>query len=89
MIQSKEGFRHSDERVDELEDVVASDWNELSDDSEMWEWNKNVDTNHASLIAERITEDDRSETADDLLERIEEEWGYVFDEDEEELVDKE
>jgi hypothetical protein len=80
IFESKENFRHSEEGVDVLEDIIAMDWNELSDEEEMWEWNKSVDTNHRSYRVDMINERD-DECADELMERMEEEWGWAIDDD--------
>ena len=74
IIESKESFLPSEEEVEFLEDVVYSDWNELSDESEMWEFDKNVDLNHRSHFADLIVDRPNSESPDSFAERYEAEW---------------
>jgi hypothetical protein len=78
IIESKEGFIHSEEDVEELQDNLSLDWNELSNADEMWDWNKNVDTNHISHIAERLeTTEHMFESLEEVSERMEEQWGWT------------
>ena len=85
IIESKEDFRHSNEGLDDLEDVVCSDWNELSDPEEMWEFEKNVDTNHRSHFVDLVVDRESNESVEDFSERYLDDWdGYMDEEDEEE-----
>ncbi|KAL3931251.1 MAG: hypothetical protein SGARI_004258, partial [Bacillariaceae sp.] len=78
IIESKEGFQHSDEEIEELEENLSLDWNELSNTDEMGDWNKNAEINHASHIAERLeTTQHNSESPDEVSERMEDEWGWM------------
>lgn len=74
IIESKESFLPSEEEVEFLEDIVYLDWNELSDESEMWEFDKNVDLNHRSHFADLIVDRPNSESPDSFAERYEAEW---------------
>jgi hypothetical protein len=79
VIEAKEGFRWSQEGLDELVELVKSDWNELSQDGEMWDWNRNVDRNHASHLADCIMGLDDEESPEEALERIESDWGLLVE----------
>ena len=88
IIESKENFLYSQEGLDVLEDTVYSDWNELSDPSEMWEFDKNVDLNHRSHFADLVMDRPDSESPDDFAERYESEWDvesweHKYDKDQE------
>jgi hypothetical protein len=74
IIESTENFQHSHEGLNDLEDIVYSEWNELSDPSEMWEFDKNVDLNHRSHFADLVIDRPDSESPDDFAQRYEEEW---------------
>ena len=57
---------------------MTLDWNELSNEGEMWEWNKDVETKHINQIAERLeTTEHVYESPDEVFERMEEEWGWT------------
>jgi len=81
IIESKEDFRNSDEVLDDLEDTVFSDWNELSDPGEMWEFDKNVNHNHRSHFADLVIDREDSESPNEFIERYEDEWEGLFDDD--------
>lgn len=74
IIESTENFQHSHEGLNDLEDIVYSDWNELSDPSEMWEFDRNVDLDHRSHFADLVIDRPDSESPDDFAKRYEEEW---------------
>ena len=74
VIESKESFLPSEEEVEVLEDIVYSDWNELCDESEMWEFDKNVDLNHRSFFADLVVDRPDTESPDSFAERYEAEW---------------
>jgi len=74
IIESKENFRESQEGLDDLEDIVYSDWDELSDHSEMWEFEKNVDLNHRSHFVDMIVNRPDSESPTEFAQRYEDEW---------------
>lgn len=74
IIESKANFQYSDEGLEDLEDIVYSDWNELSDPGEMWEFDKNVDLTHRSHFADLVIDRPDSETPDDFAQRYEDEW---------------
>lgn len=77
IIESKDGFESSDERLVDLEEVVSGDWNELFDADEMWDWKKNVNLNHISYIAQSIKGDEHPESTTAMSDRIEDEWGWA------------
>jgi hypothetical protein len=74
IIESKENFFYSHEGLEVLEDIVHSDWNELSDPSEMWDFDKNVDVHHRSFFADLVINRPDSESPDDFAHRYEAEW---------------
>jgi hypothetical protein len=74
IIESTENFQQSHEGLNDLEDIVYSDWNELSDPSEMWEFDRNVDLDHRSHFADLVIDRPDSESPDDFAKRYEEEW---------------
>jgi hypothetical protein len=80
IVESKVGFKASDESLEELEEIVRSDWNELSKVDEMWDWNKNVNLDHSSHIAQMLKGVENPESKEDLLERIEDEWSWAVGE---------
>merc|ERR1712238_112580 len=85
IIESKEDFRNSDEVLDDLEDTVFSDWNELSDPGEMWEFDKNVNHNHRSHFADLVIDREDSESPNEFIERYEDEWEGLFDDDDDDV----
>lgn len=75
IIESKENFLHSHEGLSDLENIVNSDWNELCDPNEMWEFDKNVDLDHRSHFADLVIIDQPNrESQDDFAERSMAEW---------------
>ncbi|KAG7363029.1 DNA primase [Nitzschia inconspicua] len=78
IVEAKAGFKMSPERLEDLEEIVESEWNELTNEDEMWEWNKNVNLDHVSHIAQTVKRDPNPETASALSKRIEEEWGWAI-----------
>jgi len=74
IIESKESFLYSDEELEDLEDILYSDWNELSDPNVMWEYEENVDTNHRSHFVDEVTDLPDSESAEAFTKRFEAEW---------------
>lgn len=74
IIESKENFRPSFEGFEDLEDTVFSDWNELSNPNEMYEFDKNVDLNHRSHFADLVIDRPDSESPEDFARRFEGEW---------------
>ena len=74
IIESTENFQQSHEGLNDLENIVYSDWNELSDPSEMWEFDRNVDLDHRSHFADLVIDRPDSESPDDFAKRYEEEW---------------
>ena len=85
IIESKEDFRHSNEGLDDLEDVVCSDWNELSDPEEMYDFDRNVDTNHRSHFVDLVVDRESNESVEDFSERYLDDWeGYMDEEDDDE-----
>jgi hypothetical protein len=45
----------------------------------MWDWNKNVNLDHTSHIAEMLKGVESPESKEDLLERIEDDWGWAVE----------
>lgn len=74
VIESKENFRPSFEGLEDLENIIYSDWNELSDPEEMYEFDKNVDLTHRSHFADLVIDRPDSECAEDFTQRVEDEW---------------
>ncbi len=74
IIEAKETFLPSQEGLEVLEDVVYSDWSELSDPSEMWEFDKNVDLNYRSHFVDLLMDRPESESPDAFAERYQAEW---------------
>ena len=74
IIESKEDFIESHEGLDDLEDIVYSDWDELSVQSEMWEFEKNVDLNHRSHVADLVIDRPDIESPTEFAQRYETEW---------------
>jgi hypothetical protein len=76
IVEEKDGFFYSDMRVEELEETVVTEWNELSKDGEMWDWN-NVNDNHESFIAGNIRESGLEESYE-ILGQIETDWEWAI-----------
>eukprot|EP00536_Pseudo-nitzschia_multiseries_P000897 jgi/Psemu1/62880/estExt_Genemark1.C_110130 len=74
IIESKESFRPSHEGLEVLEDFVYSDWNELSNPDEMYEFDKNVNLDHRSHFADLVIDRPDSESTEDFTLRVEDEW---------------
>eukprot|EP00537_Pseudo-nitzschia_pungens_P004962 CAMPEP_0172363050 /NCGR_PEP_ID=MMETSP1060-20121228/6513_1 /TAXON_ID=37318 /ORGANISM="Pseudo-nitzschia pungens, Strain cf. cingulata" /LENGTH=1505 /DNA_ID=CAMNT_0013085701 /DNA_START=419 /DNA_END=4935 /DNA_ORIENTATION=+ len=74
VVEAKENFRSSRERLDDLEDIIYSDWNELSNPDEMYVFDKNVDLDHRSHFADLVVDRPESESTDDFALRVEDEW---------------
>ena len=74
IVEAKENFFQSQEGIEDLEDIVYSDWNELCDTGEMWEFDKNVDLNHRSFFADLVIDRPAGESPKSFAERYEAEW---------------
>ena len=74
IIEGKENFRYSEEGLEVLEDVAYSDWRELCDTNEMFEFDKHVDLNHRSPFADLVMDRPGSESPDAFAERYQAEW---------------
>lgn len=95
IVEQEEGFFYSEEGLEEFEQAVEDEWNELSEEGEMWDWNKNVDVLHESYIAANLRVRE-AEASGKVLEQIENEWGWAIggeddadEEGEEEWADNE
>ncbi len=74
IIEGKENFRYSEEGLEVLEDIAHSDWRELCDTNEMFEFDKHVDLNHRSPFADLVMDRPGSESPDAFAERYQAEW---------------
>jgi len=74
MIESKEGFRYNGEGINVLEDLIYSDWNELSDPEEMWEFDRSVNQNQRSHVPNIAAMRESNESSDDFIKSYSDEW---------------